>query len=51
MSPEFWAIIGVGAALVYVNYVAADENEKRLDRIIHILINIEEDVNPRQKRD
>jgi hypothetical protein len=37
MSAEFWAIIAVGGALVYANVVAADENEKRLDRIAALL--------------
>ena len=34
MTPEFWAIIGVGAILGYLITVAASENEKRLDRIL-----------------
>lgn len=37
MSAEFWAIIGVGAAVVLGNLIAATENEKRLDRIIRLL--------------
>jgi len=37
MSAEFWAIIGVGAAIVYVQFVAATENEKRLNKIIELL--------------
>lgn len=37
MTPEFWAIIAVGLGLLYLNYVAADENEKRLNRIIELL--------------
>lgn len=37
MSAEFWAIIGVGSVLSYAIYVAADENEKRLNRIISLL--------------
>lgn len=37
MSYEFWAIIGVGAVIVYTIIVAASENEKRLDRIAALL--------------
>jgi hypothetical protein len=33
MSPEFWAIIAIGIGIYHLNYVAATENEKRLDRI------------------
>lgn len=44
MSAEFWAILGVGAALYYINIVAADENEKRLNRIIDILHEIKAEI-------
>jgi protein-S-isoprenylcysteine O-methyltransferase Ste14 len=37
VSAEFWAIIGVGVALVYIKVVAAQETEKRLNRIIELL--------------
>jgi protein-S-isoprenylcysteine O-methyltransferase Ste14 len=37
VTPEFWAIIGVGVMIYYINMVAADENEKRLNRIIGLL--------------
>ena len=37
MSAEFWAIIGVGIAIIYVKLIAASEMEKRLDRIIELL--------------
>ena len=46
MTPEFWAIIGVGAVLALVNYVAADENEKRLTRIIGLLIDLRKQGEP-----
>ena len=36
-SAEFWAIVVVGIALFKVNLIAADENEKRLNRIIDLL--------------
>lgn len=37
MSPEFWAIIVVGAVVTLTLLLAASENEKRLDRIIELL--------------
>jgi|JI8StandDraft_2_1071088.scaffolds.fasta_scaffold67325_4 hypothetical protein len=37
MSAEFWAIIGVGIAVVMINLIAASENEKRLELIIRLL--------------
>lgn len=39
MSQETIAIAVVGALLIYLNMVAAQENEKRLDRIIGLLAN------------
>lgn len=50
MSAEFWAIIGVGAVIAAIQLTAASETEKRLNRIIAILINIEEDVDPKRER-
>lgn len=51
MSGEIWAILGVGAVIALIQLFAASETEKRLNRIITILINIEQDVDPRRRRD
>lgn len=45
MSAEFWAILGVGGALLYINVIAASENEKRLNRIVDLL----QEINHRGK--
>ena len=37
MTHTDWVIVIVGAVLAFINYVAADENEKRLNRIIALL--------------
>jgi len=47
MSPEFWAIVVAGIAIFWVNYVAADENEKRLNRIVERLDRLNETLRPK----